>query len=98
MNKYTKKRKNPTNRSAKTPFEIVKSTNYLNLAVIVRTLYQVYGWRSKRLAGFLESYIVLMQEVVDRRSTVSQFIHDTKELTGIDVKKLLDEVYGGFEK
>lgn len=98
MNKYTKKNKQPTHKPGKTPFQTVQLTNYLNLAIMIRTLYQVYGWRKKRISDFLESYIALMQEVADSRSTVPQFVHDTKELTGIDVKKLLNEVYAGFEK
>lgn len=88
-----KTKKPKTHRPAKTPFEIVKSANYLNLAVMVRTLYQVYGWRTVRLARFLESYLVLMQEVADKRSGVGEFVKDTKDLTGIDVVELLDEVY-----
>lgn len=95
MNKYTKRKKPQTRKPTRTPFEIVRLANYLNLAVIVRTLHQVYGWRDKRIKAFLESYISLMQEVADKRSTVQGFIQDTKSLTEIDVKAILDEVYEG---
>lgn len=87
------KKKKETHRPAKTPFEIVKMANYLTIAVIVRVLWMDYGWRDKRLARFLESYLVLMEETADKRSGVNEFIKDTKELTGIDVKKLVDELY-----
>ena len=67
-------------------------TNYLHLAVIVRVLWDVYGWRSKRVADFLEAYLSLMQEVADKRNSVNGIIRDTKDLTGIDVVKLLDDI------
>lgn len=89
--KKSKKKTKPV----KTPFDIVKDANYLNLAVMVRTLYQVYGWRQKRISAFLESYLSLMTEIADQRSTVRGFVRDTIELTGIDVVKLLDEVEKG---
>lgn len=87
-----KNKKPATHRPVKTPFDIVKTTNYLHLAVIVRVLWTVYGWRSKRTLDFLEAYLSLMQEVADHRNTVQGLIRDTKALTGIDVVKLLDEV------
>ena len=91
----SKKKKPRTHRPSKTPFEIVKMTNYLHLAIIVRILWTVYGWRSKRIADFLEAYLSLMQEIGDKRNTVQGLIKDTKDLTGIDVVKLLDDVMEG---
>ena len=93
-----KNKKPKTHRPTKTPFEIVKMTNYLHLAIIVRILWTVYGWRSKRIADFLEAYLSLMQEIGDKRNTVPGLIKDTKDLTGIDVVKLLDDVMEGEEK
>ena len=87
-----KNKKPKTHRPTKTPFEIVKMTNYLHLAIIVRVLWDVYGWRSKRVADFLEAYLSLMQEVADKRNSVNGIIRDTKDLTGIDVVKLLDDI------
>lgn len=80
-------------KKTKTPFQVVKATNYLHLAVIVRTLYMVYGWRKKRIFDFLRAYIALVQEVSEGRSSINQFILDTEELTGFNVKTILDEVY-----
>ena len=91
----SKNKKPRTHRPTKTPFEIVKMTNYLHLAIIVRILWTVYGWRSKRIADFLEAYLSLMQEVADHRNSVNGLIKDTKEMTGIDVVKLLDEAIEG---
>ena len=75
------------------PFEIVMFANYLNMAIVVRTLWTEYGWRDKRIARFVEGYLALMQEVADGRSTVQREIADCKALTGVDVKKLIDELY-----
>ena len=86
-----KNKKPKTHRPTKTPFEIVKMTNYLHLAIIVRVLWTVYGWRGKRIGAFLEAYLSLMQEVADHRNSVNGLIKDTKEMTGIDVVKLLDD-------
>ena len=91
----SKNKKPRTHRPTKTPFEIVKMTNYLHLAIIVRILWTVYGWKSKRIAGFLEAYLSLMQEIGDKRNTVQGLIKDTKDLTGIDVVKLLDDITKG---
>lgn len=91
----SKNKKPKTHRPTKTPFEIVKMTNYLHLAIIVRILWTVYGWKSKRIADFLEAYLSLMQEIGDKRNTVQGLIKDTKELTGIDVVKLLDDITEG---
>lgn len=87
-----KNTKPATHKPAKTPFEIVKQTNYLHLAIIVRVLWTVYGWRSKRITNFLEAYLSLMEEIVDKRNTVIRMIRETFELTGIDVVKLLDDI------
>lgn len=75
------------------PFEIVMLSNYLNMAIVIRTLWTEYGWKDKRIARFLEGYLALMQEVADGRRKVWQEIEDCKNLTGVDVKKLLDELY-----
>lgn len=75
------------------PFEIVMLSNYLNMAIVIRTLWTEYGWKDKRIARFLEGYLALMQEVADGRRKVWQEIEDYKNLTGVDVKKLLDELY-----
>ena len=64
----------------------------MNLAIMVRTLHQVYGWKKEQLEEFIESYIALMEEV-GRCNTVEGLIRDTKELTGIDVRLMLDEVF-----
>ena len=63
------------------------------MAIVVRTLWTEYGWRDKRIARFVEGYLALMQEVADGRSTVQREIADCKALTGVDVKKLIDELY-----
>ena len=86
-----KKKKQRTHLPNKTTFEIVKTTYYLTLAVMVRTLKTVYNWEDEQLAEFVEAYIALMGEV-GITNTVGGLIRETKEMTGIDVKELLDAV------
>lgn len=89
--KAKKPKKNAIHRPARTPFEIVKVTNYLNLAVMVRCLATVFDWDREKLDEFMEAYLALMQETADHRVSIKQSINDTKEITGIDVKELLDK-------
>lgn len=86
-----KSKKKGIHKPVRTPFEIVKVTNYLNLAIMVRCLYTVFDWQREQLDEFMEAYLALMQETADHRVSIKQSIKDTKELTGIDVEKLLDE-------
>ena len=88
--KAKKKKKPPMHQPAKTPLDIVKMANYVNLASLVRTLWTVYGWREKRIAYFLEAHLSLLQEATS--FGVNQLIRDTEEMTGVDVKKLFDEI------
>lgn len=90
--KRVKKPKKPiSDRPAKSPMDIVAQSNYLCLAVTVRNLKMVYDWDKEQLDEFCEGYAALMAEVGSRRTNIPQFIRDTKILTGIDVKKLLDD-------
>lgn len=70
----------------------IQMCNHLHLAIIVRTLWMVYGWRHEELGEFLEAYLSLFAELVDNRTTVKEFVTDTTELTNIDVVKMLDEI------
>lgn len=90
--KRAKNKKAPIKRPTKTPFEIVKTTNYLHFAILIRVLWTVYGYRSKRIANFLEAYVALFAEIADKRNTVTQTIKETKEITGVDVVKLVDSL------
>ena len=91
MKRVKKPKKKEIHKETKTPYVYVKMTNYLNMAVIIRTLYMVYGWREKRLAKFIESYVSLMEEIMDHRNTVNNFIAETTELTGIDVEDIFND-------
>ena len=90
--KRAKKPKKPlSDRPTKTPLMYVTQTNYVNLAIMVRTLHMVYDWTKEELLEFCEAYVALVGEFGDHRTGVAQFVRDTEKLTGIDVKKLLDE-------
>ena len=88
------KKKKQTKPQRKPP-DYVRESNYLNMAIVFRTLWTVYGWRSKRIADFLGAYLALMAEVADNRTSVWQQVKDCKDLTGIDVKQLLDDLEKG---
>lgn len=89
--KAKKKKKPEMHRPAKSPFEIVKTANYVNIATLVRTLWTVYGWRDKRIAYFLEAHLSLLDE--SSHFGYERLIKDTYEMTGVDVKKLVDDLY-----
>lgn len=91
------KRKDPIHKPAKSPHQIVAMTNYFNLAVMVRTLFLVNGWNFEQINEFIESYVVLLEEVGGKRTTVWEFIKDTKEMTGIDVQIALENVCNSFD-
>lgn len=91
MKRVKKPKKPASDRPTKTPLMYVTQTNYVNLAIMVRVMYMCYGWRKKRLDALCGAYVALIDEFGSHRSTVPQFIRDTTELTGIDVKKLLDD-------
>ncbi len=91
MKRVKKPKKKEIDRPAKSPFEIVKTANYVLIAVLVRTLWTEYGWRHKRIARFLEAILSLLDE--SRRFGYERLIKDTYDLTGVDVKKLVDEIY-----
>ena len=71
---------------------VIESANQLNFAIMVRTLYMVYDFSTEQLDEFCESYIALLEEIADRRATVTEFVKDTKQLCGIDVAKLVKEL------
>lgn len=73
--------------------KIFLMTNRVCMAAMVRTMYQVYEWEYEKIGEFLGSYLVLLEETADYRSGMEQFVRDTEELTGVNVTKLLQDVY-----
>lgn len=86
--KKKKRKENSHNQNV----TLIKLTNELNLAITLRTLKSIFGFGNKRLATFLESYMVLMEEVQDRRLTVSQAVKEAEEIAGINIKELLERL------
>lgn len=68
---------------------VTEMANQLNFAIMVRTLFMVYDFNKEQLDEFCESYIALLEETVDHRATVNEFVRDTKALCGIDVAELV---------
>ena len=81
------------NKYKEAKFESVKNANYVSFAITVRCL-KCFGFGKKRIERFLEAYLALVEELADKRCTPEGTIQATLELTGIDVKKMMDEVYG----
>jgi len=93
--KKTKRKENSSKaleREKSKNLKLVKMTNQLNIAVNLRTLKTVFGFGNKRLATFMESYLALMSEVQDSRLTVPEAVEEAKEITGIDIVKMLDNL------
>lgn len=91
-------KKKKTGRKPKSGWEYVKQTTYLNLAIVIRELFTVNGFSKEEIDEFLEGYVALMDEMDGKRNTVAGIVKDTKDLTGIDVKKVLDEVFDRRER
>ena len=92
--KAKKKKKPETHRPPRDNqerWDIIRTANYVVIAAVVRTLWTVYDWRHKRIAYFLEAILSLLEE--SRKFGYQRLISDTYELTGVDVKKLVDEIY-----
>lgn len=91
-----KKKKSEVHKPPKTPkerWDLIKTANYVVVSAVVRTMWTEYGWRHKRIAYFLEGILSLLEE--SRRFGYERLLKDTYDLTGVDVKKLVDEVYDG---
>lgn len=80
-------------KDKRTVMDIVKNTNYVNISVLCLVLWDVYGWRKKRITDFFDAYIALLAESVDRRMGTKGFINYCYEKTGINVVELIDEMY-----
>lgn len=89
--KAKKPKKKEMDRPTKTPLHFIRTANYVTLAIILRVLWTVYGWRHKRIAYFLEAYLSLLEE--GRKFGYKKVISETKELTGVDVVELIDGIF-----
>lgn len=74
---------------------IVQMTNYLLMAVFIRTMVTVYDWDEDQIGELIEAVLALLQEVGDRRTSVRQLIRDTKDMTGYDVAQIFKS-YGDY--
>lgn len=74
--------------------EFFKQVCYMHYAILIRTLWMEYGWRGKRIGDLISACLVLVEEVNRGSASVNEMTHQTKELTGIDIKKLFEEIVG----
>lgn len=71
------------------PGKIVKLINELHLSMMVRVLYDVYGWRNGRIKNFMAAYMALFHEAHSGTITITQAIKDAESRTGININELL---------
>ena len=96
--KIAKKKKHPAN---KLPTEqIIRMTNYMNLAIFVTSLWETAVLDDKELKSdyvkkVVTAYKIYLEEMVDKRQTINGSIEACKALTGFDVIDIVDEVFGG---
>ena len=87
------KRAKPQKKPKRSSFEVMTRANCLNFAIMVRYLVLEHGLGEKEMDDFIESYVAQMSEVADGRTNVTEFVRDTKTLTGIDVEQLIIDTY-----
>lgn len=90
--------KKPKKKKPVKPFEIVKACNYLNIAAIIQTLATVYDWNKEQIDEFMESHMALLQEISDHRTNIKHFVEDTEDLTGVNVRELIDKTCEVIER
>lgn len=93
--KKPKKKKHPID---KLPTEdIIRITNYLNISVNILTMWALEKWNTEeQFRDYLESYKALLEEVNEKRITVGDVMLDASCKTGVDITKLVDEVFGSL--
>ena len=96
-NKFFNKRTSPLAKSEHEMMEdylvaIIEHTTRLNFAIMLRTLIMVFDFNTEQLNEFSESFKVLLEEVSDGRANVSEFVSDTSDMCGFDVRKFVKDV------
>lgn len=96
--KRLKKKKSPKKTVDKETY--IRLTNYLTLATAIKAIWdnntiEDKETRREDAVRFVEAFKIYLQEVADKRQTVFGAVNDCKELTGIDVIEVIDEVFGG---
>lgn len=71
--------------------EVIKMTQYLDLAVMARAL-QAKGWKKSSIESFIKFYGILYQELRDRRQSPWGMIDDCSEMVGIDIPEIFNTI------
>lgn len=88
--KKKKKKKSKPQRSV--DWYIHRST-YLQFAVMVRNLMTAFDYTKEQIEEVLEGHLALLDEIYGGNNTVEGVMKDAKELSGIDSKKLVDDMF-----
>ncbi|MEY8366272.1 hypothetical protein AALA22_11595, partial [Anaerovoracaceae bacterium 41-7] len=73
------------------PPDYVRESNYLNMAIVFRTLWTVYGWRSKRIADFLGAYLAF-EEYAEIMAAVAESLGISQQVIEKEVVKEVEVV------
>lgn len=71
------------------------TANKVCLAIAARCMMTCFDYKPKQVGEFIGAYLALLDEVVDKRNSPAGLVEDTKELTGVDISKLIDDAYEG---
>ena len=85
-----KKKKSKPQRSID---EYIHRATYLQFAVMVRNLMTAFDYTKEQIEEVLEGHIALLDEIYEGNNTVEGVMKDAKELSGIDSKKLVDDLF-----
>ena len=73
----------------------VRQATYVHMAIMLRNLNTAFDISKEELRDIVEGHVALLQEAVDNRNDVEGLCRDTFFLTGINVKKVIDEAFEG---
>ena len=73
--------------------DYIKRATYLQFAVMARNLMTAFDYTKEELEEVFEGHVALLDEIYEGNNTVEGVMRDAKELSGIDAKKLVDEVF-----
>ncbi len=85
-----KKKKNGPQKSID---DYIHDATYLQVSVMIRNLMTAFDFSKEKMVEVLEGHVALLDEIYDHNNTVKGAIKDADELSGLDTKKLVDDVF-----
>lgn len=88
-----KKKKKDKDKPKRSIDWYIHQATYLQFSVMFRNLMTAFDYTPEQMAEVLEGYLALLDEIYEGNHTVAGVMKDAKELTGIDVKKVVDDMF-----